>query len=73
MLNGIHFLLSYMCNYECDHCFLYCSPDSKGTFTLKQINQVVYLNLFLIVGIFWEANEENYNFIFLFYSLREFS
>ena len=29
-----------MCNYECDHCFLYCSPNSKGTFTLAQIRDV---------------------------------
>ena len=37
MLNGIHFLLTYMCNSECDHCFLYSDPRAKGTFTLKQI------------------------------------
>lgn len=36
MLKSIHFLLTYMCNYECDHCFLYCGPDSKGTFTVTQ-------------------------------------
>ena len=41
MLRGIHFLLTYACNYECDHCFLYCSPHSKGTFTLAQIKQVL--------------------------------
>ena len=41
MLTGIHFLLSYTCLYECDDCFLYCSPRSKGTFTLKQIEQVL--------------------------------
>ena len=41
MLNDIHFLLTYTCNYECDHCFLYCSPQSKGTFTLEQIKNVL--------------------------------
>lgn len=41
MLSGIHFLLTYNCNFECDHCFLYCSPKSKGTFTLKQIKEVL--------------------------------
>jgi hypothetical protein len=40
MLTGIHFLLSYSCTYECDHCFLYCSPSSEGTFTLEQIRTV---------------------------------
>jgi MoaA/NifB/PqqE/SkfB family radical SAM enzyme len=41
MLKGIHFLLTYACNYSCDHCFLYCSPSSHGTFTLKQIKEVL--------------------------------
>jgi hypothetical protein len=33
-LNGLHVLLTYRCLYECDHCFLYCSPRASGTFTL---------------------------------------
>lgn len=37
MLTGIHFLLTYTCNFECDHCFLYCGPHAEGTFTLRQI------------------------------------
>ncbi len=37
MLTGIHFLLTYTCTSECDHCFLYCSPDAKGTFTKSRI------------------------------------
>ena len=41
MLTGIHFLLTYACNYACDHCFLYCGPNSKGTFTLAQIKEVL--------------------------------
>ncbi len=41
MLTGIHFLLTYACNYECDHCFLYCGPSSEGTFTVAQIREVL--------------------------------
>lgn len=41
MLEQIHFLLTYTCNYECDHCFLYCSPNTEGTFTLDQIQKVL--------------------------------
>ena len=41
MLTGIHFILTYTCNFECDHCFLYCSPKSKGTFTIRQITEVL--------------------------------
>jgi len=41
MLKQIHFLLTYTCNYECNHCFLYCSPNAKGTFNLDQIQKVL--------------------------------
>jgi len=41
MLTGIHFLLTYRCNLECEHCFLYCGPRAKGTFTLPQIRDAL--------------------------------
>lgn len=41
MLTGIHFLLTYACNFSCDHCFLYCGPSSKGTFTLAQLSRAL--------------------------------
>jgi len=41
LVTGIHFLLSYACNLTCDHCYLYCSPTSKGTMTMKQIREVL--------------------------------
>ncbi len=41
MLTGIHFILSYKCTLECDHCFIYCSPNAKGTFTLNDIKKVL--------------------------------
>ncbi|MEK7408613.1 MAG: radical SAM protein [Acidobacteriota bacterium] len=40
MLTGIHFLLTYTCIYECDHCFLHCGPQAEGTFTLEQLRAV---------------------------------
>ena len=39
-VDGIHFLLSYTCTYKCDHCFLHCSPEARGTFTCGQLRQV---------------------------------
>jgi len=37
MLTDIHILLTYKCNLECDHCFLYSGPNAQGTMTLPQI------------------------------------
>lgn len=39
-MNGIHFLLTYACTFECDHCFLHCSPEARGTFTWEQLHEV---------------------------------
>ena len=36
-LSSVHFILTYQCNFECDHCFLHCSPRAKGTFTLGRL------------------------------------
>ncbi len=41
MLTGLHFLLTYRCLYECDHCFLYCGPQAEGTFTIAQIEEAI--------------------------------
>jgi len=40
-LKGVHFLLTYRCDLECDHCFLWGNPNAKGTFTLKQIGNIL--------------------------------
>ncbi|HSG43534.1 MAG TPA: radical SAM protein [Anaerolineales bacterium] len=39
-LEGLHILLTYQCNYECDHCFVWSSPWQTGTLTLEQIDDV---------------------------------
>ena len=59
MLKGIHFLLTYMCNLECDHCFVYSKPSAKGTFTLDQIDEVLNeaLKLGTIETIYFEGGE----------------
>ncbi|MEW5725400.1 MAG: radical SAM protein [Thermodesulfobacteriota bacterium] len=41
MFTGIHFLLTYTCLFECDHCFLYCGPGAEGVFTLSRIKGVL--------------------------------
>jgi hypothetical protein len=40
-LTGLHILLTYQCNFECDHCFVWGSPWQSGTFTLQQLLDVL--------------------------------
>jgi len=65
-LTGLHLLLTYMCNAECDHCFLYCSPRLRGTFTTSQIREVLdeAVKIGTIKSIYFEGGEP-----FLFYPL----
>jgi MoaA/NifB/PqqE/SkfB family radical SAM enzyme len=66
MLTGLHLLLTYMCNSECDHCFVYSSPRARGTFTLKQIRQLLdeAEKIGTIEWIYFEGGEP-----FLFYPI----
>lgn len=66
MLTGIHFLLTYMCNYTCDHCFLYCGPESGGTMSPRQIGCVLEEaeKIGTVEWIYFEGGEP-----FLFYPL----
>jgi organic radical activating enzyme len=40
-LEGIHLLLTYRCDLECDHCFVWGSPKSQGVFTLNEIRSIL--------------------------------
>lgn len=64
MLNGIHFLLSYACNMECDHCFLFSGPYARGTLTIEQIKKILNesVELGTIENVYFEGGEP-----FLFY------
>jgi len=39
-LKGVHFLLTYRCDLECDHCFVWGSPKARGVFSVKQIKNI---------------------------------
>lgn len=39
-LKGLHILLTYQCNFECNHCFVWGSPWQSGTLTLKQLEDI---------------------------------
>ncbi|MEW6717214.1 MAG: radical SAM protein [Chloroflexota bacterium] len=40
-LTGVHFLLTYQCNFECDHCFVWGSPWQCGVMTLRDIRTIL--------------------------------
>lgn len=66
MLKGIHFILSYKCTLECDHCFIYSSPSANGTFTINDIKKVLNeaIKIDTVEWIYFEGGEP-----FLFYPL----
>lgn len=39
-LTGLHLLLTYQCNYECDHCFTWGSFTQTGVMTLAQVRDI---------------------------------
>jgi len=40
-LKGIHFLLTYKCDLECDHCFVWGNPKARSVFTINQIKNIL--------------------------------
>ena len=65
-LTGAHFLLTYKCNFECDHCFLYSGPHAQGTFTIEEIRRALdeLVELGTIETVCFEGGEP-----FLYYPL----
>jgi hypothetical protein len=65
-LTGVHFLLSYRCTDECDHCFVWSSPKARGTMTLAQIRDVLQQakDLGTVEMVYFEGGEP-----FLFYPI----
>lgn len=40
-LTGLHLLLTYQCNFECEHCFVWGSPWQNGVMTLENIDRIL--------------------------------
>ena len=72
MLSEIHFLLTYRCNFECDHCFLYSSPSTPGTFTIQQVDDVLEqaLKIGTIEKVYFEGGEPTQYYPLLLESVR---
>ena len=58
-LSGLHLLLSYECNYECDHCFVWGGPSQPGTMTVETIGHILEQakELGTIEWIYFEGGE----------------
>ena len=71
-ISEIHFLLTYRCNFECDHCFLYCSPNTPGTFTIQQVEEVLQeaLKIGTIKMIYFEGGEPTLYYPLLLESIK---
>ena len=72
MLAEIHFLLTYNCNFECDHCFLYCGPTAAGTFTINQVDQVLKeaLKIGSVNMVYFEGGEPTLYYPLLLESVK---
>jgi hypothetical protein len=65
-LSGLHLLLTFQCNFECDHCFVWGSPWQSGTMTLEKILDILKQGqeLGTIERIYFEGGEP-----FLYYAV----
>jgi MoaA/NifB/PqqE/SkfB family radical SAM enzyme len=66
ILTGIHLLLSYRCTNECDHCFLWGSPQARGTMSASQVDDFLAQasQLGTVETVYFEGGEP-----FLFYPI----
>jgi hypothetical protein len=39
-LRELHLIFTYCCTMECDHCFVWGSPDQSGVMTLEQVRRI---------------------------------
>jgi len=58
-LNGVHLLLTYECNFECDHCFVWGGPHQPGAMSPEQICEVLEQSkrLGTVEWIYFEGGE----------------
>lgn len=65
-LTGLHILLTYVCNYTCEHCFVWGSPNQRGTWTWKKLENLLHQarEIPTITKIYFEGGEP-----FLYYPL----
>ena len=65
-LTGLHLLLTYKCNFQCAHCFVWGSPWQVGTMTLANVDHILEQaeELGTITSIYFEGGE-----VFIYHGL----
>jgi len=58
-LTSLHLLLTYRCDSECDHCFVWGGPKQEGTLTIKGLREILRQgkNLKTVKSVFFEGGE----------------
>jgi len=72
-INGLHLLLTYKCTYECDHCFVYSSPNSNGVMKISDIREILKeaKKIGSIEIIYFEGGEPFLYYPTMLWGLRE--
>ena len=72
-INELDLLLTYKCNLECDHCFVYSSPNAEGVMRISDIREI--LNEAQKIGsiewIYFEGGEPVLYYPILLWGMRE--
>lgn len=72
-INELDFLLTYTCNMECDHCFVFGSPQAKGVMKIADIRRILKegKKIGSIDWIYFEGGEPVLYYPILLWGLRE--
>ena len=72
-LTGLHLLLTYQCNLECDHCFAWGSPWQVGTMRVGDIRNILdqAAELGTVTSIYFEGGEPFLYYASLLWGVQE--
>ena len=72
-MKELDLLLTYKCNMECDHCFVFGSPDAKGVMKISDIREILSeaQKVRTIEWICFEGGEPVLYYPILLWGLRE--
>ena len=72
-LEQLHLLTTYKCSMECDHCFVFGSPEAKGVMKISDIQRILNqaVKVRSIDWIFFEGGEPVLYYPILLWGLRK--